>query len=206
MSFGASSAPRKWRVLCAKLGIASDSRGQPRTSDRSGGARARLLDRRRAWRRSEMNEVAMLKFIPFVACCIAVQAFAAPLPGTQPLESSEDLASQMVSGIDRFLMDQTSRATESRAPFWHRDVSSPEAYRKSVAKNRADLARMIGLVDARPKFASPELVGTVARPALLASEQAYDIYVVRWPALDGVHGEGLLLEPKKPAVAEVVAI
>src|SRR5689334_19753154 len=117
MSRGASSAPQQWRVLCAKLGIASSSGGQPCTSDRSGRARARLLDRRGAWGRSEMNEVAMLRFIPFVACCIAVQAFAAPLPGTQPLEGTEDLTSQMVSGIDRFLMDQTSRATESRAPF-----------------------------------------------------------------------------------------
>ncbi len=148
----------------------------------------------------------MLKLIPFVACCIAVQALAAPLPGTQPLEGTEDLASQMVTGIDRFLMDQTSRATESRAAFWHRDLSSAEAYRRSVAKNRANLVRMIGLVDARPKIASPELVATVARPALLASEETYDVFAVRWPALDGVHGEGLLLEPKKPAVAEVVAI
>ena len=43
-------------------------------------------------------------------------------------------------------------------------------------------------------------------PALVAETDGYKVYAVRWPVLQGVDGEGLLLEPNGKPVASVVAI
>ena len=42
-----------------------------------------------------------------------------------------------------------------------------------------------------------ERFGDDDAPALVAEEDAFRAYQVRWPVLEGVHGEGLLLEPKR---------
>jgi hypothetical protein len=36
--------------------------------------------------------------------------------------------------------------------------------------------------------------------------KGFRVFQVRWPALDGVHGEGLLLEPKAEIKGNVVAL
>ena len=41
-----------------------------------------------------------------------------------------------------------------------------------------------------------ERYGDEENPALLAETAGFKVYQVRWPVLEGVHGEGLLLEPK----------
>ena len=43
-------------------------------------------------------------------------------------------------------------------------------------------------------------------PRLSQMTHAYRIYQVRWPVLDGVSGEGLLLEPKSRPIGHVVAL
>jgi hypothetical protein len=55
-----------------------------------------------------------------------------PLPGTARLEMQGDIASQLVDGADRFLLDQTAKSVAGREKFWHRDFSSPEKYAASV--------------------------------------------------------------------------
>ena len=47
---------------------------------------------------------------------------------------------------------------------------------------------------------------TTAEPALLARAASYEIHAVRWPALDGVQGEGLLALPLGKKAADVVVI
>ena len=42
--------------------------------------------------------------------------------------------------------------------------------------------------------------------ALVAETDSYRIYQVRWPVLEGVFGEGLLLEPVRRAVGFVIAL
>ena len=144
------------------------------------------------------------------ACVVMLATLAAraePLAGTEPLTAEGDLASQMVEGIDRFLAGKTAASVEGRAPLWRRDVSSPQAYEQSIAANRARLAKIIGATDPREPFESPQLLATVQRPALVGRGEGFEAYAVRWPALRGVHGEGLLLKPTRgPAVADVVAI
>ena len=152
-----------------------------------------------------------------VSLCIllaatSAPAFAAnenetPLPGTALLTMTGDIASELVDGVDAFLLMETTKSVARRAEHWNRDTSSPEAYDKSIAKNRARLTHILGLRDARIPFDAPELVTTTKTPALLAEGDGFKTYAVRWPAFGGVHGEGLLLVPEKgPPVADVVAV
>ncbi len=130
-----------------------------------------------------------------------------PLPGTRPLGIPGDLAEYMIGGVDRFLLRELDLSIDRRASLWHRDISSKAAYQKSVEPNRRHFARIIGLQDQRPPFNDLELVGTLAEPALVGRGDGFRVLAVRWPALDGVHGEGLLLEPtRRPFRASVVVV
>src|SRR5262249_34267493 len=90
--------------------------------------------------------------------------------------------------------------------FWKPDYSSPEAYSKSVEPNRQRLKKVLGVVDKRVPVMDLEYVSMTKTPSLVAESDNYKVYAVRWPVLEGVDGEGLLLEPRGPAVACVVAI
>jgi dienelactone hydrolase len=130
-----------------------------------------------------------------------------PLPGTGPLMQSGDIASQLVEGVDLFLLRQLDRSVARRRRHWQRDLSSSRAYDASIEPNRQQLAHYLGVRDERIPFAGLELVGTTARPALIGRGESYDIFAVRWPAFGDVHGEGLLLVPRAGApVADIVAI
>lgn len=129
-----------------------------------------------------------------------------PLAGTELLEETGDLASKLVSGADRFLLDKTAESIGRRARHWKRDVTSPAAYAASVEPNRARLARIVGLRDKRQAFDAPSLAATTRRDALVGRGAGYAIYAIRWPAIGGVCGEGLLLAPERAPVADIVAI
>jgi dienelactone hydrolase len=130
-----------------------------------------------------------------------------PLPGTQPLTIEGDIASQLVDGVDQFLLKQIDASVDARDQFRHRDFSSADAYNKSIEPNRQRLAHILGVRDARVAFDSPELIATPERPALVGKGKQFEVFVVRWPAFGDVTGEGLLLVPTsgKP-IADVVAI
>src|SRR5262245_57222553 len=55
-----------------------------------------------------------------------------PLAGTKKLEMEGDIAAQLVEGVDRFLLKEIEKSVEGRTKFWKRDLSSPEAYNKSI--------------------------------------------------------------------------
>ena len=129
-----------------------------------------------------------------------------PLPGTSPLTISGDLSTQMVAGIDRFLLRETERALVERPRFWTRDLASPAAYAASVQTNRWRLACAIGAVDACVPVNDLELIGSTGTPAKVADTDRFRVWAVRWPVFEGVSGEGLMLEPVGKIVARVVAI
>jgi dienelactone hydrolase len=132
-------------------------------------------------------------------------AEAVPLPGTEPLTAHGDLAADMVAGIGRFLDRELAASVERRQEFWDRDLSSHAAYVESVAPNRDRFRTIIGIVDDRmPPTMVP--IAAVTEPAILAEADAYTVRTVRWPVLEGVHAEGILLEPRGDAVANVVAL
>jgi len=128
------------------------------------------------------------------------------LPGTRPLPAEGDLSHEMVEAIDGFLERETARLLTVRQRHWSRDFSSAGAYTASVQPNRDRFRRYVGAVDTRPPVRALEFVASTASPADIAETDEYNVYAVRWPALDGVWGEGLLLQPKGKAVARVVAI
>jgi dienelactone hydrolase len=130
-----------------------------------------------------------------------------PLPGTRPLMMEGDIASQLVDGVDRFLLRKIDESVAGRAQHWKRDASSPERYAESIEPNRKRLAQILGLRDQRLPFAGPERIGAWGRPGMLDRVNPYKIFVVRWPAFGDVNGEGLLLVPEgKGLGVDIVAI
>jgi hypothetical protein len=138
---------------------------------------------------------------------LAWSSRAQPLPGTAALTMEGDLASQMIDGIDRFLLKQIERTAERREAFWKRDALTPGEAEKEITANRARLAHILGIRDARPERVEMELIAATDRPALVGKSPAFEAYAVRWPAFGDVHGEGLLLKPAgREPVADVIAI
>jgi dienelactone hydrolase len=128
------------------------------------------------------------------------------LPGTQPLIREGDLASQMLDGMDHFLLQELAASVERRGSRWKRDFSSPQAYGKSVAGNRERFRRIIGLIDKRIPFDAPVSVAPISERGWIAAGSGYKVYTVRWPVLERVDGEGLLLKPDQESVARVIAL
>lgn len=129
---------------------------------------------------------------------------AAHLPDTQPLQPQEDFSSLIVAGAHRFLDGQTEIVKARRTEHWRRDTSSPAAYSASISGNRERLARILGVMDERLPFPGLELVGSTGSSSLLVENEQAAVHRVRWPVLDGVHGEGLLIQPKGEVLARVI--
>lgn len=141
-----------------------------------------------------------------VFICLVSTARGQSLPGTRPLEANPDFSATMVAGIDQFLLRETEAAKAKRGEFWKRDHSSPEAYAKSVAPNRERLRRMIGAVDPRLPVAGLELAGGTEGPSLLTETERVAVHRVRWPVLEGMNGEGILIQPKERPLGRVIYI
>jgi len=141
-----------------------------------------------------------MKLIAAVTIALACVAASEPLPGTQPLTAQGDLASQMVEGIDRFLLKETEATVERRAALW--------AKPQDPAARRQRLAKIIGAVEKREPFEELSLLAAPGAEPRVARSDLVDVFAVRWPVLNGVNAEGLLLHPaggRKP-LADVVAI
>jgi len=137
---------------------------------------------------------------------LAAPARADSLPGTKPLVADGDLAAQMVSGIDAYLGRELAASVEQRHVLWKPDYSSPEAYSRSVEPNRRHLRRIIGAVDRRVPVTDLEYVATTHSKHVVAETDSYTVHAVRWPVLEGVDADGLLLQPKGKPAARVVAL
>lgn len=135
------------------------------------------------------------------AVLLAATAFAAePLPGTAPLEMEGDIASQLVDGVDRFLLRKLGESAAERDRRWS---DQPDA----VEARRDRLSRMLGVRDPRVPFEAPELIVTTRQSSLVGRGEGYEIHAVRWPTFGDVHGEGLLINPTgREPIADIVAI
>jgi dienelactone hydrolase len=129
-----------------------------------------------------------------------------PVAGAQPLDwTEEDLSGRMMDGAHRFVERKIAEAGRDRGKRWH--TSSPSAASREVTAelHRKRLREIIGAAGSRP-VPRMERFGDDASPALAAEAEAYKVYQVRWPAMETVEGEGLLVQPSGKAVAHVVAI
>lgn len=129
------------------------------------------------------------------------------MPGTAPLTDEGDLAGRMVEGIGRYLDREIAASVGRREAHWRRDVSSRGAYAASMEDNRARFRRIIGAADAREP-GRVEVISNVGSTASagLGEGMGFRARAVRWAALEGVDGEGLLLEPEGEVVANVIAL
>ena len=147
----------------------------------------------------------VLLAVALVDCLVTACLAQSALPGTTPLMGQEDLADKLMDGAHSFVERKIAESVKSRERHWHRDVSSPAAYAASVRENRARFQQKIGVVDTRLP-AAMERFGDETNPALAGESDSYRIYQVRWPVLEGVYGEGLLLEPRRAPAAGVVLL
>ncbi|MGB0582891.1 MAG: dienelactone hydrolase family protein, partial [Limisphaerales bacterium] len=143
--------------------------------------------------------------LPLLVLGVSLQG-ADTLPDTKPLTMQGDLSAKMVAGISRFLDRATEHSLRTRKQYWKRDFSSPEAYTRSVAPNRERLKKYIGVVDERQPVKALEYVATTSSSGVAADTELFRVLAVRWPVLDGVEAEGLLIQPKGEIKAHVVAL
>jgi len=136
--------------------------------------------------------------------------------GTAALTLEGDLASQMVDGLDRFLLGQIAAEAGSRPERLALDVTSADALQKSQEPQRQRLAKILGVTDPRLPFTAPEIIAPAGQQAQVATADSYSVFAVRWPVLGdpspqgqglaSIVAEGLLLEPSAAAKAAVVVI
>ncbi|MBA61601.1 MAG: hypothetical protein CMJ76_04475 [Planctomycetaceae bacterium] len=151
----------------------------------------------------------MIKIITL--CLVAQLVFAEitqaqQLSNTKPLTLEGDIASHLVDGVDRFLLQQLQSTIEARARYWNRDTSSADAYVKSVTANRDRLAEITGVVDDRKEFADLDIVARTEGSVEAAKSDLFTAYNVRWPSVRDINAVGLFLKPAKPNGAYVIAI
>ena len=140
-------------------------------------------------------------------------------PGTKPLSPEQDRSIRILDGAHLFIEEKIQSAQSKRAGYWKRDFTSKEAYERSVEPNRRRLMKAIGVEDKsiplhtfklELKDRHPAVVMekyTINNDPLIVAETAkYRVYRVRWPVLNRVNGEGLLLEPKTAPLATIVAV
>jgi dienelactone hydrolase len=140
-------------------------------------------------------------------------------PGTKPLTPEEDRSIRILDNAHLFIEEKIRGSKDKRSQYWKRDFTSPEAYDQSVAPNRQSLMKMIGVEDKEVPMQSFKLelrdehppialekYSVNGDPLVIAETPAYRVYQVRWPVLQHVNGEGLLIEPRKTPIANVVAI
>ncbi len=149
------------------------------------------------------------KRIASIALCLLLSAVCmaeGPIAGTAELKLEGDIASQLVAGVDRFLLGQLKASIGKREKHWGRDFSSAAAYMESVERNRQHLAHITGVKDQRVKFADMEVFGGTKHLGLVATSRTFRVVQVRWPVIRDIQAEGLLLIPKHPNGIDIVAI
>lgn len=153
-----------------------------------------------------------LRSFPAVGAEIKPYSMASPkslpsqLPGTEPFTMEGDIAAHMVAGIHRDLLQRTAASVSARQKLWERNFSSRKAYEASVASNRERFGKVIGLIDERVPYKAPDMEVRLGDSLIVGLGNGYKVYSVRWPVLEGVDAEGLLLEPSGAADVQVVAL
>lgn len=158
--------------------------------------------------------------IALAMCLVSLKAFgqdtrfesqAEPLPGTPVLSWEGDIASDLVDGVDRFLLKELRRSVEIRSSQWPKPIESQNSvndYTLATASFRQRYREAIGLVD--PRIDQPRILLNSAidfsspreRMAIpVASFDGGKIYPVQWQIHEGLDAQGLLVVPEQTEVA-----
>ena len=155
----------------------------------------------------------------FIACLVASASIAQQdttlypyskmpdvFPGSKVLTLDGDLSVRMLDGAHRFIEKKIEQSATERTKLWKRDVSSAEAYERSIEPNRKRFMKYIGVVDKSLPLVSFNVGFPEKYPApsmqkfangndqvLIAETAKYRVFQVRWTVFNRVFGEGLLL-------------
>lgn len=125
-----------------------------------------------------------------ISLCFSIGIFAAEerLPNTTLLTTPGDLASDLVAGVDRFLLKQLADSEQQRAAHWKVNA---EGWDQFVTTNRARLLYILGARDADLKHAPQRERSTHLRGV----DDGITIESFRHEAFADVTVEGLILTP-----------
>lgn len=134
------------------------------------------------------------------------------LANTQLLTTQGDIASQMIDGIDKFLLAEIERASDVRRRAWQESIiaaplqKNPRALLDMVKGKQDRLKKILGVVDSRVPFSAPFVNATIEDSGLVEDNELFQVISVRWPTIDQMWAEGLMLRPKDEPNGFVVAI
>ena len=127
------------------------------------------------------------------------------LSGTSILDIPGDVASELVDGVDRFLLKELNKSIQNRVALWPKPNESAlktadnSAYEAAIQPLREELRVRIGMIDARVKceaFTMQSNAGPVDGDSIwVAANETCKIVSVRWRIFDGVDATGLLVVP-----------
>ncbi len=127
------------------------------------------------------------------------------LPNTSLLEKG-DLGTKMVSDIGVWLDIKTKENHTLRNEQFLVNASKIAQDPKALEKKKQTLKSILGIIDSTNKTEDLELLETLNKPALIYENKQYKIFKIRWNVVEGLHGEGLLVEPKEKPTAQIIAI
>ena len=134
------------------------------------------------------------------------------LPNTEPLKVSGDIASQMIDGIDKFLLKEIESNRKKRLENWQKAVVAAPIAKKPTAlidlmeEKRKRLAKILGAHDERVAFNDLTIVATTSNSGIFESTGQFKVVSIRWPTIGDMWAEGLLLQPEDAVKAHVVVI
>jgi dienelactone hydrolase len=153
-----------------------------------------------------MMKTACTVVIVVLGLSFQVSAEDAHLEGTTPLRWAEaELPDLLMDGAHKFVERKIGDAANNRHRFWPANGASADAWQKAEDENRAELRTIIGAVDQRLP-SRIEYFGNTAEGVTAYEGEGFRVATVRWPVLDGVWGEGLLVSPNEKAIAAAIVI
>ena len=122
------------------------------------------------------------------------------LAGTAALDIQGDIASELVAGVDRFLLKELGKSIDKRIHLWPKPESTDgnaardSAYESATATLRQELRMRIGMIDSPipcESFASQSVVSAEEKePNWHADNNVCVVHEVRWQVFDGVDASG----------------
>ncbi len=153
---------------------------------------------------------------PYLACLFSIpllfttiaQGGDDVLAGTHLLKVDQPLDHWMIDGLHRFCLRELANSPRLRSEAWQPHLSTSASFEKHVAARRNRLRSILGVIEPRITSNSSlgfELISTLEQSSIIASNQHVTAHRVRWPVIEGVTAEGLLLVPQTLS-AGVVAL
>lgn len=150
----------------------------------------------------------LITILAVLACQASNHLRAQSPDATSPLTAETDLASDMIDGIDRFLLKKIDDAANKRNENWKLDVTSDASLADSLKPHRQALAKILGVVDPRvkPQIGATAIDHEFSTAAEIGSSERFEAFAIRWPVLHepsppfqgltSLYGEGLMLVPR----------